>query len=91
MNGDGEYIFADGNHIKGTLSLFDISDNDVLLFDVNARNAFEAACLGNKNSSLLSFGDYCEKGNIICKSCDNTVFDCRRRGNHYKRFSIFLM
>ena len=53
--------------------LFEISNDKSLLFDAKAYNKFESICLGNKNSNLLSYGNYCEKEDFICKSKDKTV------------------
>ena len=54
-------------------ALFQISSNQLLMFDVDAYNKFESNCLGNDNSTLLSFGCYCEKDDLICRSKDKTM------------------
>ena len=54
-------------------ALFEISDSPTLMFDNKAYNKFEVACLGNDNSILLSFGNYCEQDGLLCKSNEKTV------------------
>ena len=54
-------------------ALFEISNNPTLMFDVKAYNKFENDCLGNDNSILLSFGNYCEKDGLLCKSTKKTI------------------
>lgn len=51
-----------------TESLFGISDKTCLMFDSKAYRKFEDSCLGNKNSTLISFGKYCETGDIVAFS-----------------------
>lgn len=49
-------------------TLLAISDSEELLFDKEAYNIFENACLGNSNNNLLATGFYTKKGNTVCTS-----------------------
>ena len=53
--------------------LFSISDSEDLIFDKEAYNIYEVACLGNSNRNLLATGFYAKKGNTVCASGSNTT------------------
>lgn len=59
--------------IGDTEALFEISDKTCLMFDSKAYRKFEDSCLGNKNSILISFGKYCEIGDIVAFSNTKTI------------------
>ena len=56
-----------------TDALFAISDEPSVRFDTDAYKLFESACLGNTSTNLLSYGTYCEKGNMVCESVEKTI------------------
>lgn len=56
-----------------TDALFAISDEPSVRFDADAYKLFESACLGNTSINLLSYGTYCEKGNMVCESVEKTI------------------
>lgn len=53
--------------------LFNVDNN--IKNDVEVVEKFENVCLGNDNVSTMSFGNYCEKNGIICKSTTNTLLN----------------
>lgn len=59
--------------------LFNIDSK--LHYDMQVDTKFENLCLGNNNVSSLSYGNYCEKDGLLCKSTENTtlVSDNRER------------
>lgn len=59
--------------IEDVDSLFEISNDSTLMYDKKSYNMFNDKCLGNDSSALLSFGCYCEKDGVICRSNDKTI------------------
>lgn len=54
-------------------TLFRISDSKTLCFDKKAYEIFENACLGNSNTNLIFYGNYCSRDAKTCISSANTV------------------
>lgn len=53
--------------------LFSVMHDEKVMFDPKLSQKYESAYLGNENANLQMFGYYCQCGNMICKSEEQTV------------------
>jgi len=58
-----------------TDALYANADNSQLMYDNSAVKKFETSCLGNENSKLLSYGNYCSRNGLVCKSDSTTTLE----------------
>lgn len=56
-------------------ALYANADNSQLMYDNSAVKKFETSCLGNENSNLLSYGNYCSRNGLVCKSDSTTTLE----------------
>lgn len=56
-------------------ALYANAEDSQLMYDESAVKKFETSCLGNENSKLLLYGNYCSRNGLVCKSNSTTTLE----------------